>query len=528
MDEIGLHNNAVGFVLLLFSLLACEGGAGVSEHRFLVEEILTRPTRESVQLSLVPAEPLELRVEYGDVPGSLDQQTPRQTRQAEELAVFALEGLRPGGSYRYRVLARRPGERSFVERPEGRFRTLYADPDTVVRFGYAADSHITGRFNGARCQGERRAGKRRAVLGVANFERILQQLAAADLDFVVAAGDNFMTHAPNLVSCDATRALGDGTVRTAAQADARYRLALSPRFWGRVGPSLPLVFVLGNHDGEARFGDASGSYSHYSDTRRLSRGARSRHLPSGVKVRSGGEGDTWYSFASGPARFIVLDVMSGPSDFPRSAEDWTLGEAQLRWFEQVVRESTEPWTFVFLEHLVGGVTSPDGQASVTPGGPPGQYHYGRGGLRSTVDGSLRTPFRGEQARIQRLLSEHGVALVFHGHDHVAVVGEKQDERGRGEGVYYAAGGQVAGAGDGPGWSRFPWFQEQYDYDGDGRADFLDAENGTLEAGFYRVTVYGRKRVDVAFTASRAEQPEGDARDLLSLSLYPDASSSPDL
>ena len=55
------------------------------------------------------------------------------------------------------------------------------------------------------------------------------------------------------------------------------------------------------------------------------------------------------------ARFVILDVMSGPEDYPQTPEDWTLGADQLRWFERILSENDHTWVFVFMEHLVGGV-----------------------------------------------------------------------------------------------------------------------------------------------------------------------------
>ena len=99
------------------------------------------------------------------------------------------------------------------------------------------------------------------------------------------------------------------------------------------------------------------------------------------------------------------------------------------------------------------------------------------------------------------MAAHSVDVVFHAHDHVAVVGEKLDREGRGEGVIYALGGQGAGGTHTPGWKRRGWFREHMDYDENGVADFLEGVTGSVGAGFYLVTVTGRERVDLAYVLS---------------------------
>ncbi len=496
-----------------------------SKIDLLVEEIVTNPTSRSVQINLLPAEDVEIFVSYsaGDATapiGELIEKAPADRYRAGRLAVLTLDDLEPGTRYRAWLHLRRPGAKSFQVRPHVEFRTLYDDLESTVRFAYAADSHIAGRYILAKC---RPTSRFRTYLD--NFQRSLENILARDLDFVVAGGDNFMTHAPLLETCEGWQRYGSGTVRRLEEADLRYELALSNDLWGRVGRALPFLYVLGNHDGEARFGDDSGSYGHFTDTRALSRDARLRHLSDPTAVYRGSDnGDLYFTFTSGAARFIILDVMAGPKTLPRSSSDWTLGEAQKRWLRSVLEENRSPWIFVFAEHLVGGITSPDGHPFVQPGGPPGEYHYGRGGLRATEDRTIGGRFLGEQALLQEWMRAHGVDVFFHGHDHVAIAGQKFDANGVGEGVYYVMGGQVAGDRRGSLWIDEPWFIEQIDYDGDGEAD-LDAElYGTRSPGFYAVTVHGSTRVDVEFV--RGEEGESNGQIAFQFSIFPDGRSDP--
>ena len=122
------------------------------------------------------------------------------------------------------------------------------------------------------------------------------------------------------------------------------------------------------------------------------------------------------------------------------------------------------------------------------------------------------------------MREHGVAVFFHAHDHVAIVGEKPDAEGRGEGVFYVLGGQASGDGSGPAWQHQTWFREWMDYDANGKADFLTGVSGPLAPGFYLVTVTGRERLDLAYVASDASDAAANGRAVFQLSLFPDGTS----
>ena len=147
-------------------------------------------------------------------------------------------------------------------------------------------------------------------------------------------------------------------------------------------------------------------------------------------------------------------------------------------------------------------------------------------MRATLDGTPRGRFRGEQALLQKLMRENGVDVFFHAHDHIAVVGEKRAPDGRGEGVYYAMGGQSSGDDFGPGWSRFDWFQEQVDYDEDGVADFLSGANASSQPGFYRVTVKGRESIELAYVMSSPD-PQRNGTVAFNVTIHADGTSSLD-
>lgn len=506
-------------VLFVAILVACTSGEEGSPVDFVVGEVLTNPTERSIEIALLPGEDVDLYAAYRDSAEGPPRRSPQIRAAARELAVLELDDLLPDHEYEYAVWVRRQGDEEFSARPGATFRTLRRQTGSVFRFAYTADSHIVGRWIKVACSFGTKQER-----ALENFGATLENILRADVDFTIAGGDNFMLHAPRMKACEGFEQYGSGTVRTSREADLRYELALSPALWGRLAARIPFLYVLGNHDGEARFGDTRGSFGHFTDTRGLSRAARLRHLPDPTSVYMDGAGgadrDLYFSFTSGDARLIVLDVMSGPQDYPARADDWTLGREQLTWLERVLRQNDRTWTLVFAEHLVGGARS-DQNLRVEG---DRVYHYGRGGLRSTQDGTPRTRFVGEQAALHTLMREHGVDVFFHAHDHVAVVGEKPDAEGRGEGVFYVMGGQASGDGSGPAWQHQTWFREWMDYDANGEADFLTGVTGALAPGFYLVTVTGRERLDLAYVASNASDAAANGRAVFRLSLFPDGTS----
>ena len=105
-------------------------------------------------------------------------------------------------------------------------------------------------------------------------------------------------------------------------------------------------------------------------------------------------------------------------------------------------------------------------------------------------------FSGEQAYIHQLMKTYGVQVLFYGHDHVFAMEEKRDANGKGEGIYYLTGGQMGGRAS-PRWSRRKWFRKAYDYDRDGKPDFLTDNRGRATVkGFVKVTVHGTHSIEL--------------------------------
>jgi 3',5'-cyclic AMP phosphodiesterase CpdA len=158
--------------------------------------------------------------------------------------------------------------------------------------------------------------------------------------------------------------------------------------------------VIGNWDGE------TGCYTEEEISR--SREQRVLYAPGpGSKTypQGGSPDEDYYAFTWGDALFVVLNVMSYTptchmlSNDPGFADDWTLGEAQLAWFEETLQRATSKWRFVLIHHTVGGAAADEINSA-----------YGRGGGQAARVG--------EQEQIHELMLENGVQIFFYGHDHV--------------------------------------------------------------------------------------------------------------
>jgi 3',5'-cyclic AMP phosphodiesterase CpdA len=308
-----------------------------------------------------------------------------------------------------------------------------------------------------------------------------------DVDFIILGGDETNIHCVECpdVAVDGESG-GTNTVRASRQAELRY--LVWRRLYEEAGGDLPLFMVLGNHDGEAGFGNLAGDCGHYHDTAALSVGARKRSLPDPLRSYSGGNQGAYFSFVSGDALFVILDVMGGPSDYPQTPDDWTLGAAQLAWLETALASSREHWKFLIAHHIVGG--------------HPRRAHcyaYGRGGVNTTRNEQSDGEFNGQQAAIHRLMLRYGAQFFLYGHDHIFSLAEKKDSNGRGEAVYYVAGGQSSRTPSE--WLNRPWFQRLYDIDRDGIGDFLSVP------GFLKVTLDAGHSARLQYILSDPQKPE---------------------
>lgn len=470
---------------------------------FLIEETLSVPTGRGVSLAVMPAEDAWLALEYGPSGGRLLRHKPPQFVSAGQSARFRIDDLAPDGQYDYRLLvaaADAPGP--LRARATRTFRTLRT-PGATFSFAYATDSHLYETWAWATFVGTQIYAK-----GLQHFGNLMHALAQDDLDFLVIGGDFAQTLCGNCPGgSDDGLTYAAGTATTIPDALARYARIFGPDLYGRVTHSLPVLTVIGNHDGEAGFqGNPAVEAS--------SLAARLATLPNPYPAYAGNPEGSYYSFKTGDALIVVIDVMRYTTVKPQSADDWTLGAVQLPWLADVLAASDRTWTFVFAEHLDGGEPTPILLGS--------NYYYGRGGLRATLDDLPSGTFKGEQAVLQALLEQHlasgrapgGATFFLSGHDHVAI-GPREKPRPDGSGTrsFYLTGGRTGYVG--PSWSLDPSFKTESDWDLDGTADYETDTEGSRKPGFFRITVRGRQSVTFDYVRSHLTDPELDGTVLYS-------------
>ncbi len=364
-----------------FAGVGASGGAIPPEISLVGAPLVFNPTATSFSLSAVAANgdaaPLRAlaRSEFGsDWIASVARDFP--TPDAVE---FTFDGLEPGTEYVYQVIATiSSGDdavlasgRAVTQRPAGESFT----------FALITDSHIPPRSYVP-------AGLETENVMESTLLSVAQDVAAANPDFMMNLGDmlDFHMFGFNDPPPDSSW--------------TRFGYLNYRRLFGQTLAIAPHFNVIGNWDGENGCnGEAKIE---------LSRSQRLLYMPGprpDTYPEGGSPNEDYYAFTWGDALFIVLNVMTYTptchylSYDPGVANDWTLGAAQMAWFQQTLAAATSKWRFVLIHHVVGGAA-----------GDPANSAYGRGGGQAARVG--------EQAAVHDLMLQYGVQIFFYGHDHV--------------------------------------------------------------------------------------------------------------
>ncbi|MEO9594917.1 metallophosphoesterase family protein [Rhodopirellula bahusiensis] len=352
----------------------------VPDHPFNI--ILGRLSESSVTIRVLFHGDVQAHVVYGDQAGNLLHQTEKHTLRAGEPCDFVLESLAKNSRYFYQVVYEADGVSKVSD--EFTFHTQRDSGDSFV-FTVQADSHLDENTSGE------------------VYLRTLQNALADQPDFHFALGDTFMT----------------GKYVKPELSEPQY---LAQRYYlGQLCHSTGLYFALGNHDGES---GSRGSNVWATNTRK-------RFLPNPSpndfytgnehEERSVGLPENYYQFHWGDAQFIVLDPFRHTTRRSRGGSsdnwNWTLGENQYQWLKASLEQSNAKVRFVFLHHLVGG--SDRNQRGGKEAAP--FWEWGGKGTSGENEFARRRP--GWEQPIHAMLVEHGVDVVFHGHDHMFI---KQD------------------------------------------------------------------------------------------------------
>ena len=344
---------------------------------------LCRPESDSVTLSALAWAEMDGLVEYGNAPDHLDLRAGPFPLTSGVPREIVLKGLSPNTEGFYRWNYRLPGDPSPRQDALRRFHTRRA-PGSSFTFTVQADSH----------------------LDVSTDVRVYQQTLANMLgdkpDFMIDLGDTTMV---------------DKFGAFYSRAESQYR---AQRFYiGRIAHSVPVILTLGNHDGEL-----GSRLTGKPDAMPLwSVGMRKKYFPNpepggiysgnDAPFESAGLLQNYCAWEWGDALFVTLDPF-WPTRERKGEENWsmTLGDAQYRWLAKTLVESRAAYKFIFIHHLVGGLGR-DVRGGVTAA----PFMEWGGKNADGTDGFARHR-PGWDLPIHRLLVQHGVSIVFHGHDHL--------------------------------------------------------------------------------------------------------------
>ncbi|MDF1841748.1 MAG: metallophosphoesterase [Rubripirellula sp.] len=354
----------------------------VPDHPFNI--IVGRLTDDSGTIRVLFHSNAKAYVIYGDRSGKLTNNTVTHELRAGDPFDFVIDSLAKNTRYFYRLVYQSDGR--MQQSDQFTFHTQ-RDKDGSFVFTVQADSHLDENTSGE------------------VYLRTLDNALADQPDFHFALGDTFMT----------------GKYVKPELSEPQY---LAQRYYlGQLCHSAALYFALGNHDGES---GNRGSNVWATSTRK-------RYLPNPspngfftgnvVREREVGFPENYYQFEWGGAQFIVLDPFRHTTTRNRGGGGnsgnwyWTLGEQQYRWLKRSLSESDAKFRFVFLHHLIGG--SDRNQRGGKEAAP--FWEWGGKGASGKDEFAQHRPGWGKP--IHQMLVDHGVDVVFHGHDHMFI---KQD------------------------------------------------------------------------------------------------------
>lgn len=327
---------------------------------YLFNVWLCRPGAESVTVSVLAWDAMEAFIEYGD-----GLKTAALKLESGVPQNVVLGGLKADTSYNYRLIYRRAGGEA-VQDVQRSFHTQ-RKAGSSFSFVMQADSHLDNNTD------------------VRVYQQTLSNMLADKPDFMIDLGDTTMVDK-----------FGQFFRRSESQYKAqRYHI-------GRIAHSVPILMVLGNHDGER--GDRA-------DMAGWSLGMRHTYFPNPT---DGNDKHSYFAFEWGNALFIGLDPFWATTKRGASGWDMTLGEAQYRWLARTLASSKAAFKLVFIHHLVGGL------GRDVRGGAKTAAYMEWGGKNADGSEGFKQNRPGWEMPIHQLFVKNGVSIVFHGHDHLFV------------------------------------------------------------------------------------------------------------
>lgn len=355
-----------------------------------VDLILGRPTSHSMVLSILAYQEMDGYISYGTNQSGVFQKTTNLAFTRGVPVEVLLTPLQPNTRYYYQFCSRNKGTEQFTGSDFYSFTTARR-PGSSFTFTVQADPHLDYGIDPD------------------IYKTSLTNALNAKSDFHIDLGDTFMTDKYTEFKLAAPQYLAQ-----------RY-------YFGLIGHSAPLFLVLGNHDGEQPSKGAAGP----NGMAVWSNIMRKRYFPNPIPDSfytgnnkpdlHAGLLQNYYAWDWGDAKFIALDPFWYSARQRRDEQNnWgrTLGTEQYEWLKRTLEQNKARFTFVFLHHLVGGET-PEGR-----GGSEASQFFEWGGKELNGEDRFAQKRPGWAAPIHNLLVKHGVSIVFHGHDHLYAMQER--------------------------------------------------------------------------------------------------------
>lgn len=377
--------------LLILALLLTSATAFAQNALF--NEILGRPTDQSVTMSALFNQTVQVYFEYGTDPANLSSRTATFTGQAGVPVVTDFQPLRANTRHYYRTVFKTSNAPGFQFGPLRTFHTQRA-PGSKFTFVIEADEHLYDKK------------------GIRSLYQVcLQNQAKDSADFMISLGDTFGD---------------DHTPLTTTDQDMKELHLDYRQYLGAVCHSMPFFFCLGNHEGEsgywldqtppnniAVYGTNWRKYYYPNPFPNNFYTGNTTVEPWGI-----GHPENYYAYTWGDALFVVLDVYRDcdVNEKPKNWE-WTLGKDQYDWFRKTLETSKAPLKFVFAHHNRG-----QGRGGIEPARGYEWGGYGNNGSGAWEFDQMRP---GWGKPIHQLMADNGVQVFFQGHDHL-FAWEKKD------------------------------------------------------------------------------------------------------
>ena len=397
---------------VIFSMLLSALGMPTIQARaatitFTGQELLGRPTNNSITISVVPDSAASIFYDYGTTSGVYPNHTTTGTATGGTPYVVTISGLTADTQYYYRMQYSTDSGSTWTQRAEHTFRTQRASGDTFT-FDVTSDSHVNIQLGSSSIQ-----------------TQTFTNVAADHPDFMIDLGDTFAMD----------------SVSTVAAAETAYKYQL--QYFNLVSHSSAIYLAVGNHEEQEGW--------HLDDTSDptlampiIGTNAEKKFYlnpvpnsfysgDSSTYATLGGDGlrEDYYAWTWGDALFVVIDPFwftmtkpftgntgGGETSDTGSGDrwDWTLGLTQFNWLKTTLQNSTSKYKFVLAHHYVGG-SDDYVRGGANPENIVGEWGgWNEDGTTWGWDTHRPVADWGSEP-VRQILEDYHVSAFIHGHDH---------------------------------------------------------------------------------------------------------------